>query len=55
MQITNTERKWAEFDNMKTYGQLWLGRDKIEDMVIREQAKVEFLEKHTRYNRIVDM
>merc|ERR1719470_785192 len=54
-QITHTERKWAEFDYLKTYGQLWLGLVKIEDTVTREQATREFLEKHNRYDRIVDM
>jgi len=54
-QITHTERKWAEFDYLKTYGQLWLGLAKIEDLVTREQATREFLEKHNRYDRIVDM
>jgi len=54
-QITQTERKWAEIDYLKTYGQLWLGLAKLEDTVTREQATKEFLDKHNRYDKIVEM
>merc|ERR1711892_1278125 len=54
-QINHTERKWAEFDYLKTYGQLWLGLAKMEDISSREEATREFLKKHNRYDRIVKM
>jgi len=54
-QITQTERKWAEIDYLKTYGQLWLGIAKLEDSGSREEAMKEFLEKHNRYDRVVEL
>jgi len=54
-QISQTERKWAEFDYIKTYGQLWLALEKVEDSKEREQKRKEFIEMHNRYDKIVEM
>jgi len=54
-QITATERKWAEIDYLKAYGQLWLELGKIENAGEKEDVKKEFLEKHNRYDKIVAM
>jgi len=54
-QISSTERKWAEFDYLKTYGQLWLGLAKIEDSEEKVKATEEFLNQHNRYDKIVEM
>merc|ERR1719483_601078 len=54
-QISQTERKWAEFDYIKTYGQLWLALEKVEDSVERKQKSKDFIEMHNRYDKIVEM
>jgi hypothetical protein len=54
-QVTQTERKWAEIDYLKTFAQLWLGLARIEGSLEKEEARKEFLRQHNRYDKIVEL
>lgn len=53
--INQSERRWAEIDYLKSFGQQWIEISKIEDSAAKSQAMAEFLESHNRYDKIVGM
>jgi len=50
--ITSSERKWAEIDYLKTYGQKWLEISKLAEEEKSERLE-SFLVGHNRYDEIV--
>ena len=50
--ITSSERKWAEIDYLKNYGQKWLEISKLAEDEKSERLK-SFLAGHNRYDEIV--
>ena len=50
--ITSSERKWAEIDYLKNYGQKWLEISKLTEPEKSERLK-SFLADHNRYDQIV--
>jgi len=53
--INQSERRWAEIDYLKTFGQKWIEISKIENNQQREEAMGEFLSEHNRYDEIVKL
>ena len=51
--INQSERRWAEIDYLKTFGQKWIEISKIEDNKEKENTLSEFLKQHNRYDEIV--
>ena len=51
--VTETERKWAEIDYLKTHGAEYLALAAIEDEASRSQAKELFMAAHNRYQEVV--
>merc|ERR1712107_933684 len=51
--VTETERKWAEIDYLKTHGAEYLALAAIEDEDSRSQAKELFMAAHNRYQEVV--
>ena len=53
--INQSERKWAEIDYLKTFGQKWIEISKIENPEVKEKSLQNFLSQHNRYDTIVKM
>ena len=51
--VTETERKWAEIDYLKTHGTEYLALADIEDEKARSEAKEAFMIAHNRYEEVV--
>jgi len=51
--VTETERKWAEIDYLKTHGAEYLALADIEDEKARYEAKEAFMAAHNRYEEVV--
>ena len=51
--ITSSERKWAEIDYLKNYGQKWLEISKLDSGEEKSERLKSFLEGHNRYDEIV--
>ena len=51
--VTETERKWAEIDYLKTHGAEYLSLAEIEDENARCEAKEAFMAAHNRYQDVV--
>jgi len=51
--INQSERKWAEIDYLKTFGQKWIAISKIENSEEKQTSLQEFLQEHNRYDSIV--
>lgn len=51
--VTETERKWAEIDYLKTHGAEWLAVTDLEDGEERAAAMEAFLAAHNRYQEVV--
>merc|ERR1712107_608377 len=53
--INQSERKWAEIDYLKTFGQKWIEISKIENPELKEKSLQDLLSQHNRYDTIVKM
>ena len=53
--INQSERRWAEIDYLKTYGQKWIELSKLENSEEKEAALKSFLQEFNRYDTIVKM
>ena len=51
--ITSSERKWAEIDYLKKYGQGWLQISKLDNGPEKSDSLKTFLDGHNRYDEIV--
>ena len=51
--INQSERKWAEIDYLKTFGQKWIAISKLENEEEKQKSLQEFLQEHNRYDTIV--
>jgi len=53
--INSSERRWAEIDYLKTFGQEWIEISKLENVDQKASALSEFLDNYNRYDKIVEV